>query len=204
MAHEGAGITGNPMIALMFANRRAAELRAQNFGDGPALPTVFRGAATHSGAFLLEALGEIGWELRPKSDADAQPVVAVADVLAWLRGDLAAQTVDGLPGNHPPPTHPHLLLADEFERMVASTEIPSTRTGSNADLSSSCPTCGSLVRVVSGGEGTSHYEPIAAESRARCTMLADVLETLDDGGYGIAAAFLRMRFPHMLDAEDGV
>jgi hypothetical protein len=25
-----------------------------------------------------------------------------------------------------------------------------------------CPTCGATVRIVSGDEGTSHYEPIAA------------------------------------------
>lgn len=55
----------NPMVQLMLANTRAGELRAEALGES--LPkTVFKGAATHTGAFLLQALDEQGWTLVEK------------------------------------------------------------------------------------------------------------------------------------------
>jgi hypothetical protein len=50
-----------------------------------------------------------------------------------------------------------------------------------------CPTCGAPVEVVSGGEGTSHYEPaddndVGAElSRIEADML-DIHDALEDAG----------------------
>jgi hypothetical protein len=58
----------HPIVALMLANTRAGALRAGAAGEPPVPQTVLKGAPSHSGAFLLQALDEMGWELRPKSD----------------------------------------------------------------------------------------------------------------------------------------
>lgn len=61
-----------PIHVLVRAARRAVELQA---GREPAAyiagaPTVLRGAATHTGAYLLQALEEQGWTLTPKAPSD--------------------------------------------------------------------------------------------------------------------------------------
>lgn len=69
----------NPMVVLMLANTRAAELRAQEMGVERTSAGVLKGAASHSGAFLLQALDEMGWHLAPKDERLArhlgQPLV---------------------------------------------------------------------------------------------------------------------------------
>lgn len=56
----------HPMIALMLANTRAGALRAAAAGEPPIPQSVLKGAASHSGAFLLQALDEMGWQIVPK------------------------------------------------------------------------------------------------------------------------------------------
>jgi hydrogenase maturation factor len=58
----------DPMMVLLKANFRAGQLRRQAVNAPIANPGVLVGAATHSGAFLLQALEEEGWELRPKAE----------------------------------------------------------------------------------------------------------------------------------------
>lgn len=55
-----------PMMALLRADLRAAEIRSEALGGEYVGPSVFRGAATHCAAHLLQALDEHGWQLIPK------------------------------------------------------------------------------------------------------------------------------------------
>jgi hypothetical protein len=57
----------DPLMVLLLANVRAGELRAEAGLGGSIALGVLVGAPTHSGAHLLEALDEQGWELRPKT-----------------------------------------------------------------------------------------------------------------------------------------
>ena len=65
-------------------------MRHADLGDhSSGRPSVLHGAATHSGAYLLQALEEEGWALRPKAGDDdwsglealaARALVAAADL----------------------------------------------------------------------------------------------------------------------------
>lgn len=70
------------MMVLMRANVRAGEIRREAAGSvGKSFNSgVLIGAPTHSGAFLLTALDELGWELlqRPDDDLNAIAERAVA------------------------------------------------------------------------------------------------------------------------------
>lgn len=57
------------MLAMLHANRRAGELAASD-GSPWGRRGVVRGAATHSLAYLLQALDEQGWDLAPKARGD--------------------------------------------------------------------------------------------------------------------------------------
>lgn len=63
-----------PIQVLLDADRRAAELQAMEI-KSLAFPTLFRGAPSHSGAFLLQALEEQGWTLAPKTDDERWTMV---------------------------------------------------------------------------------------------------------------------------------
>lgn len=53
------------MKALLLANVRAGEIRAEKAGEAIPYPGVVRGAPTHSLAYLLQALEELGWTVTP-------------------------------------------------------------------------------------------------------------------------------------------
>jgi hypothetical protein len=69
------------MMVLMRANVRAGEIRREQVGVC-SNPGVLVGAATHSGAFLLQALEEMGWELLRRPDDDLNAIAERAVVAA--------------------------------------------------------------------------------------------------------------------------
>jgi hypothetical protein len=57
-----------------------------------------------------------------------------------------------------------------------------------------CPTCGSPVSVVGGGEGTNHYEPVTLSvHEARALRLAAIFGTPDPTPPEIASALEKIR-----------
>jgi hypothetical protein len=59
-----------PITALLRADRLAAELHQ----PPNRWPSIFKGAPSHSGAYLLQALDELGWELLPRPDDDLNAI----------------------------------------------------------------------------------------------------------------------------------
>lgn len=103
---EPAGME-SPMVRLMLANTRAGELRreAEGMQTEHGGPGVLRPAASHTGAYLLQALEEQGWTLAPR-DESQDPSTNLANVneayglereentrLRELLGDVAAAGV---------------------------------------------------------------------------------------------------------------
>jgi hypothetical protein len=71
-----------PMMVLLKANLRAGQLRREAVNAPIANPGVLVGAPTHSGAFLLTALDEMGWELGRRPDDDLNAIAERAVVAA--------------------------------------------------------------------------------------------------------------------------
>ncbi len=69
-------------------------------------------------------------------------------------------------------------------------------------MSTSCPMCGHEVRVVSGDEGTSHYEPVEEDVPAteRWTRLTGERSAGAEAGWQRAVAYIRSavaQYPHL-------
>lgn len=75
-----AAMNERPIDVLLRANRRAGEIRREQApAGGGAGPGVLVGAPSHSGAHLLQALDEQGWEIRPKTNDGLEPSAALAE-----------------------------------------------------------------------------------------------------------------------------
>ena len=59
-----------PIDALMEANRLACRKLSEAQGTARGPYSLLRGAPSHSGAYLLQALNEMGWQLAPKDEVE--------------------------------------------------------------------------------------------------------------------------------------
>ena len=78
----------DPMLALLRADARAAEIRREAMPLAPVdlPPSVLRGAPTHTGAHLLKALDEQGWTLTPKTGSGDVTIALSPKAAAFLLG----------------------------------------------------------------------------------------------------------------------